>query len=166
MTTPTEAKVSETTWLIYFEDVDHRPEIFGGADNAEAGARARLIDARWAWSCHLFVDAGTYDAQAAELKRARAENDRISSSFVVMQDDIAELLRALGLSDHARDASPHEVMTNEIIPAVKRARAVVEDVRRFWADSEDYATDEGRRTEAVVFKRHVNERLQKYEQGE
>jgi predicted regulator of amino acid metabolism with ACT domain len=40
-------------------------------------------------------------------------------SMQVMQDDMAVLLRALGLSDHARNASPHEVMINEVIPAVR-----------------------------------------------
>mgnify|MGYP001411079934 FL=1 len=36
-----------------------------------------------------------------------------------MQDDIVGLLKILGLVDCARDISPHEVMVNEIIPAVK-----------------------------------------------
>lgn len=37
-----------------------------------------------------------------------------------MQEDLAELLRVLGLGDHARDKSPHEVMRGEVIPVVRR----------------------------------------------
>jgi len=36
----------------------------------------------------------------------------------MMQDDIVVLLRLLGLRDCARDISPHEVMVNEIFPAI------------------------------------------------
>jgi hypothetical protein len=48
--------------------------------------------------------------------------------MAVMQDDMAELLRALGLGDHARPASPHEVMVNEIIPAAWNLRARADGV--------------------------------------
>lgn len=41
-----------------------------------------------------------------------------TDSNSVMQDDMAVLLRLLGLGDHARPYSPHEVMVKEIIPAV------------------------------------------------
>lgn len=37
-----------------------------------------------------------------------------------MADDMAELLRTLGLGDHARPVSPHRVMVEEITPAVGR----------------------------------------------
>jgi Zn finger protein HypA/HybF involved in hydrogenase expression len=43
-----------------------------------------------------------------------------SPSDGVMQDDMTELMRVLGISVHARPCSPHEVMVNEIIPAVRR----------------------------------------------
>jgi ABC-type antimicrobial peptide transport system ATPase subunit len=38
----------------------------------------------------------------------------------VMQDDLAAVLRALGLGDHARPVSPHEVMRREVLPAIER----------------------------------------------
>ena len=41
----------------------------------------------------------------------------------VMQDDLAALLRALDISDHARPTSPHHVMVDEVIPAVARVTA-------------------------------------------
>lgn len=43
----------EEAWLVYFEDNYHRPELFTGR-GAEVGAKARFLDARQAWSCHLF----------------------------------------------------------------------------------------------------------------
>jgi hypothetical protein len=48
-------------------------------------------------------------------------------AWSLMQDDMAELLRTLGLGDYARPISPHEVMVREIIPevrALKTGRAV------------------------------------------
>lgn len=48
-----------------------------------------------------------------------AERERDS----VMQDDIAELLRILGLGDHARPCSPHEIVQQEVIPAVRALAA-------------------------------------------
>lgn len=41
----------------------------------------------------------------------------------VMQDDMTDLMTALGISTNARPVSPHEVMQNEIIPAVRALRA-------------------------------------------
>lgn len=46
-------KKEESTWLLWFEDRDHPPEIFAGED-AEAAARARYEEASHAWACHLF----------------------------------------------------------------------------------------------------------------
>lgn len=43
-------------------------------------------------------------------------------SSAVMQDDMAALMEALGMSSHARPSSPHRVMRDEIIP---RARQLV-----------------------------------------
>lgn len=42
------------------------------------------------------------------------------SSTEVYQNDIRDLLLALGLSPHARPYSPHEVMWREILPAVRK----------------------------------------------
>ena len=41
------------------------------------------------------------------------------SAADVMQDDIAEILRTLGLGDHARPLSPHEVVQQEILPMLR-----------------------------------------------
>jgi len=41
-----------------------------------------------------------------------------------IQDDIALLLRELGLGDHARPVSPHAVMVDEIAPAIRALRAL------------------------------------------
>lgn len=40
----------------------------------------------------------------------------------VIQHDIAAILRALGLGDHARPVSAHAVVLDEILPAIKRQR--------------------------------------------
>lgn len=41
------------------------------------------------------------------------------SASEIMQDDMTALMKVLGISVHARPCSPHEVMVNEIIPAVR-----------------------------------------------
>jgi hypothetical protein len=46
--------------------------------------------------------------------------DRRPSASEVMQDDLLEMLRALGLGDHARPDSPHFVVQDEILPAIRR----------------------------------------------
>lgn len=40
----------------------------------------------------------------------------------LMQDDMIELMEALGISTHARPVSPHRVMQDEILPAVREMR--------------------------------------------
>jgi hypothetical protein len=37
----------------------------------------------------------------------------------VFQEDVRDLLEALGLGTHARPKSPHEVIQDEIIPAIE-----------------------------------------------
>ena len=49
--------------------------------------------------------------------------ERLRINYDAMQDDIAAVLRALGISDHARPMSPHQVMVDVIIPAIERLRA-------------------------------------------
>lgn len=46
----------------------------------------------------------------------------MSGSIDAIQNDVAELLRTLGLSDHARPVSPHAVVQDEILPAIRRLR--------------------------------------------
>lgn len=40
------------------------------------------------------------------------------SAAEVYNEDVAQILRALGLSDHARPVSAHEVVQTEILPAI------------------------------------------------
>lgn len=37
-----------------------------------------------------------------------------------LQEDIAQILRALGLGDHARSESPHDLVSSEILPAISK----------------------------------------------
>ena len=53
-----------------------------------------------------------------------------------MQDDIAEMLRALGLSDRARDASPHEVVIDEVLPAIKRLTRQRDELNQMVNDTQ------------------------------
>lgn len=61
------------------------------------------------------------DPSKYEPEPTIAAIQRLTRSFGVMQDDMVTLMTTLGISTHARDASPHEVMVQEIIPAVQRA---------------------------------------------
>lgn len=46
----------------------------------------------------------------------------VDLSPAAFQDDVRDLLLALGLSDHARPVSAHNVVQDEIIPAIRRLR--------------------------------------------
>ena len=46
------------------------------------------------------------------------------TSVDVQQRDMAALLKACGLSDHARPHSPHAVLHREVLPAIADLRAV------------------------------------------
>ena len=43
---------------------------------------------------------------------------RLRATITTAQDDIALMLRELGLGDHARPVSPHRVVVEEIVPAI------------------------------------------------
>lgn len=78
------------------------------------------------------------------VRGSEGTNDALRETLTMtndaIQNDIAALLRALGLPDCARDASPHEVMVDVVIPMILRdlCNAVfrigldrrVDDVRR------------------------------------
>lgn len=54
------------------------------------------------------------------IRSAQLRDGRMSpSEREVMLDDLDEILRALGLGDHARTYSPHEVVQREILPAIR-----------------------------------------------
>lgn len=57
----------------------------------------------------------------SERDEARKQSADTNS---LMQDDLAALLRALGMSDHARPQSPHEVMQEAIREAEKLREAI------------------------------------------
>ena len=55
-----------------------------------------------------------------ELARRVAElEERHARLNDALQEDVAALLRALGVGDHARSVSPREVLHNEILPAIE-----------------------------------------------
>lgn len=60
--------------------------------------------------------------RADEITRLRAVSG-------VIQDDMAALMEVLGISTHARDATPHMVMHGEVIPEARRLRAENERIR-------------------------------------
>lgn len=47
-----------------------------------------------------------------------AQKERAANEAI--RNDVAALLRAAGLPDHARDASPHQVIQQELLPEVQR----------------------------------------------
>ncbi len=63
---------------------------------------------------------------SAELSAARPQEADQS----VMNDDVLELLRALGVSDHARPYSCHRVVQDEILPAIRSLTKVREHLHR------------------------------------
>lgn len=63
------------------------------------------------------------------------------NSVEVMNNDVLRILRALGLSDHARPYSCHRVVEDEILPAIERTHitGVVDTYRRGLQDGFDRA---------------------------
>jgi hypothetical protein len=59
----------------------------------------------------------------------------------VIQDDIAAILRALGLGDHARPTSPHLVVLDEIIPTILRRQQMAHRLTMLALQSNRYADD-------------------------
>lgn len=59
------------------------------------------------------------------------------SDASVMQDDLAALLGALGMGDHARPQPPHEVML-EAIAAVRRLRAERDGLKALLSRGDDH----------------------------
>lgn len=60
-----------------------------------------------------------------------------TSSWDLMRDhvqikDVADILRALGLGDHARSASCHEIVQREILPAINRMASHVDRAKRVY----------------------------------
>lgn len=62
----------------------------------------------------------------AQSELEESANATFRAAESTMQDDMATLLDALGLGDHARDKSPHLVMVEEIIPKATRYREALE----------------------------------------
>lgn len=60
---------------------------------------------------------GAINAMLVEELQKRVEQAK------VFQDDVRDLLEALGLGTHARPESPHDVVQNEVIPAIKALRS-------------------------------------------
>ncbi len=77
-------------------------------DDADAQVCASCSPTTPARACPCHA---VHDAWSAEYERMGMD---------LIQDDMTELMRVLGISVHARPCSPHDVMLNEIIPAVRR----------------------------------------------
>lgn len=89
----------------------------------------RIGDAVWQGSVNGFrIHTGLSDAQFTGDAHIDIDPEPgtgepfLAADASVMQDDLLGLLRALGLGDHARPYSPHEVMMREVLPEVRRVR--------------------------------------------
>lgn len=99
----------------------------GGSRSATAHARevisaetAQNLEGDLFWAVvEMEVERIIRSIDRLEGAEARPRRPRSGDTSSLMQDDMAELLRALGLGDHARSISPHEVMQLEILPVVR-----------------------------------------------
>lgn len=104
---------------------------------------ARIREAAWVHGNQL-RKAEVAEQVAAEILEELGPSDeitRLRAVSGVMQDDMAELMEALGISAHARDASPHEVMVDEVVPEARRLRERVEELEGALEDLETWATE-------------------------
>jgi hypothetical protein len=92
-------------------------------------------------------DATCYELGPLHYECALAEIERQGKQSAVMQEDMRDLLNALGLYSGARPESPHRVMRDVVIPAVEQLRAVGRVVEGElpdleWNPTEDLTDDE------------------------
>lgn len=55
------------------------------------------------------------------------------SDAAVAQDDLAAILRAVGLGAHARPYSPHKVVQQELLPHLRAVMGALEQIRMDYA---------------------------------
>ena len=60
----------------------------------------------------------------------------MGESVSVMQDDLAKILEALDLGSHARPKSPHDVVIDEVLPAIRRLQASERGIRTYALELE------------------------------
>lgn len=58
--------------------------------------------------------------ELVEIANLIGNERRLDVANDAMQDDLAEILRTMGLSDHARPESPHEVMQGVVLPELRK----------------------------------------------
>jgi hypothetical protein len=78
------------------------------------------------------------DRLSADLADARQQLDHARADGQTAQRDLAAILRALGLGDHARVISSHYVVVEEVLPAIEHLRQQLDQVRakgQEWAAS-------------------------------
>lgn len=80
----------------------------------------------------------TIQSQAETIERLKAEAASAGRSMCVMQDDLSALLRALGIPDCARPASPHRVMEDEALPAVRLLTARIAELEAAVAAGDQF----------------------------
>lgn len=68
---------------------------------------------------------------ASRVRRGETKDPAVKS-MEVAQEDLAAILRALGLGDHARTSSCHEVVQGEILPAINRMASHVDRAKRVY----------------------------------
>lgn len=85
--------------------------------DADAAARA-LVDKHLP-VVRAVVPVGCEEAED-DASRLRAEVARHRENAAVIHADLAAILRALSLGDHARVVSPHWVVQQEVLPAIGR----------------------------------------------
>lgn len=103
-------------WRVY----DHRGPWPIWRDNGEGTAPIAEEVAEWADAAFI-AEAGNPKVVLALVERVRdleATVERLNPGL--LQDDLREILDALGLGTHARPKSPHQVFQDEVLPALKR----------------------------------------------
>jgi hypothetical protein len=100
----------------------------GGALNAFSIGES-LVAARDAADQRM-EELGRYAEKAEAALAGLVERlERAEADLAAARDDLAAILRALGLGDHARPISSHEVVVTEVLPRAKHLRQQLDQVR-------------------------------------
>lgn len=121
----------EGNWVIELTHVGPTPAQTAHAKTAISPQSASQMAPDVFWSVVEYeVERLVRSVDRLEGKEERPRRRRSSdpSPDSLMQDDMAILLRALGLGDHPRPISPHEVMVGTIIPAVDALVKIVDSI--------------------------------------
>lgn len=116
-------------------DFDHHTNwgVYSEADTAIYGVTPNTRE-KAEYECRLLHEQGETTAKVAEMRKCNwatgAIYHTLGDSVTTQQSDLRDILVLLDISDHARPLSPHEVVRQEVLPAIEELKRERHDLQR------------------------------------